>query len=224
MNRYVATILAALALTTLPLSGQQDPTARIEAANRRVVAAGIPLSLLESRVAEGTAKGVPLDRIAAAVERRAAALLRAREAMIPVTRVLSEADLSAGADAVEAGIQGRALREVVEQVQAEDRPVALAVLTYLHREQGIPVYDALGQVKEAAKKGSEALRELPAQAAARGRRGPPKDRGPDAVRGQGKGKGGGPPDALPAPGKKPGAGKPPGKGKPGKPGKGKPGG
>lgn len=216
MNRIVGIVLVALAMLPLPLAGQQDAAARIQAATRRVAAAGIPTSLVESRVAEGRAKGVPLDRIAAVVERRAASLVQARDAMSPAVSALTTADLAAGADAVEAGIGGVALRAVISQAQGEDRSVAIAVLTYLHREQGIPVNEALGQVRQALKKGPEALRALPAQAAAaRGRRGPPEGRGPD----RGGGRGGGPPEALPTPGKKPGAGKPDDRGRPDNPGK-----
>src|SRR5690606_9670501 len=72
MKKIAGIVLVALALAPPPLEGQADAEARIQAATRRVAAAGIPRSLVESRVAEGRAKGVPAERIAAAVERRAA--------------------------------------------------------------------------------------------------------------------------------------------------------
>jgi len=211
MNRIVVVLMVALALCPLPVAGQQNAAARIETAKRDAAAAGIPVALLESRVAEGRAKGVPMERIAAAVERRASSLIQARQALTPAVRNLTEADLSAGADAVEAGIEGGALREVIASAQAEDRPVALAVLTYLHREQGMPVGEAVGHVKQALKSGPEALRTLPSQAAAN--RGGGRGRTPP---GQAKKGTSGAPQAIPTPGKKPGVGKPtekPGKGK-----------
>ncbi|MBW3571262.1 MAG: hypothetical protein KY467_09160, partial [Gemmatimonadetes bacterium] len=73
----LARILVALwlALAALPGAVQaqaQDPQQRIETARQRAESAGIPVALLDSKVAEGRAKGVPMDRIAGAVERRLA--------------------------------------------------------------------------------------------------------------------------------------------------------
>lgn len=211
MMRYWTFALTALLLAPGALAAQETPEARVRSAMDRAAAAGIPTSLLESRVAEGRAKGVPMDRIAAAVERRAEAIGRAREAMSSA-RGLTTADLAAGADAVEAGIGGGALRAVIEQARAEDRPVAIAVLTFLHGEQGMPVEQALARVTEALGRGPDALRTLPTRAAAAGARGGR----PDGVGS------GGPPSGVPAPGGKPGGGKPEGVGRPG--GGGRPGG
>lgn len=206
-----------LALWTVPvaLQAQQTPETRIEAAKRRAQAGGVPVALLESRVAEGRAKGVPMDRIAAAVERRATSLLRAQDAMRGARSVTS-ADLSAGADAVEAGIGEAPLREVITRARAADRPVAIAVLTYLHREQGLPVSQALARVTAALGSGSEALRNLPTQA-----RGNPNG-GQGGGRPEGVGQGGGPPAGVPAPGRPPEAGRPDGAGKPDDRGGGRP--
>jgi hypothetical protein len=204
MKRSLMVTVMLLAAVPGVLAAQQDAVARIDAARRQTVEAGIPVSLIETRVAEGRAKGVPMERIAAAVERRAASLAEAHRAMA-AAQSLTEADLSAGADAVEAGIGRDAIRAVIEGARADDRPVAIAVLTYLHQEAGIPVEQALGQVRGALARGPDALRNLPAQAeAARGRRGPPEGVG----QGRPAGVGGGPPSGVPAPGQKPGAGKP----------------
>lgn len=208
-----------VALTPGGAAGQ-DPEARIETARRTVAEAGIATSLIDSRVAEGRAKGVPLERIAAVVERRAANLVMAREAMAAAP-ALSAADLAAGADALEAGIDRGSLRAVIEGARVEDRPVAIAVLTYLHREAGLPVGQALQRVRAAMGEGPEALRTLPSRAAAtRGHTGPPPWAGePGGRPGAGAGKGGGPPAGVPAPGEKPGRGKPddPGRGSGGRP-------
>jgi hypothetical protein len=213
MNRRL--VIAALVSFTswAAPAAAQDASARIDAARRSVAEAGIPTSLIDTRVAEGRAKGIPLERIAAAVERRAAALAAARGAMAGANR-LNAADLSAGADAVEAGIDGGSLRAVIEGARVEDRPVAIAVLTYLHREAGIPVGQALRSVRAAMGEGPEALRTLPSRAAgARERRGPPAGAGRPGGP-PGAGVGGGPPAGVPAPGQKPGGGKPnnPGRG------------
>jgi hypothetical protein len=68
-------ILPALAmLAMLPTALQaQNAEERIAAAMQYAQNAGIPVSLLDSKVQEGKAKGIPMDRIAAAVERRAEA-------------------------------------------------------------------------------------------------------------------------------------------------------
>lgn len=202
MKKITAFAVSAMLLAPVSTWAQQSPAERIEAAFERTAAAGIPTSLLETRVAEGRAKGVPMERIAAAIETRATALSRARDAMVNA-RGLREADLAAGADAIEAGIEAGALRSVIEQARTEDRPVAIAVLTYLHREEGLPVEQALTRVSEALQRGPDALRSLPQPAAARLRGGS-----------LGAPEGAGPPSGVPGQGGRPG----------GKPGGGRPGG
>lgn len=216
MNRYIVSLVAALALAPVQLAGQQSPEARIEAARRQAASAGVPAGLLDNYVAQGRAKGVPMDRIAAAVERRAGLLTQARSALRSAPE-LTAMDLKAGADALEAGIDAESLRQVIQSARAEDRPVAIAVLTYLHGE-GIPVKNALAQVQDAVRRGPEALRTLPAEAKAR--RGPPQGvGGRPAHAGQGRG---GPPEGVPGRGAKPGSGKPDGVGKGRPAGKGPP--
>ena len=61
--------------------GQGTAQARIDAALSAAAEAKIPLSLIQSKVAEGEAKRVPMERIAAAVEARLKGLVRASEAM-----------------------------------------------------------------------------------------------------------------------------------------------
>jgi hypothetical protein len=209
MNRYLLAML--LVLVPAAATAQQDPAERVRAATQQAAAQGIPVALLEARLAEGRAKGVPMERIAEAVERRAASLVRAQELMRRDARGLTAADLAAGADAMEAGIGDAALRTVTREARAEDRPVAIAVLTYLHSERGVPVDRALEQVRAAMARGPDALRNLPAQAAAGQNRGggPPEgvgNRPPHA----GQGRPDGPPAAVPAPGDRPGAGRPEG--------------
>src|SRR5690606_4220191 len=59
----------------------QTPEARIEAALASAAEAGIPMALIESKIAEGKAKGVAMERLAAAVEARLAGLQRAANAL-----------------------------------------------------------------------------------------------------------------------------------------------
>lgn len=213
MRRVRHFLVLWLALAALPSAAHaQDPQQRIEAARRRAESAGIPVALLDAKVAEGRAKGVPLDRVAAAVERRLAALARAREAMgtAPRGAPVSAADLGVGADAIEAGVEPGALGRLTAAAPGDSRAVAIAVLTQLV-SQGESSERALARVTAALRRGPEALRRLPGEAAGeRGRRTDPppgRGRGPeDGARGRGRGQGG-PPAAVPGPTERPGRGR-----------------
>ncbi|CAN5770015.1 hypothetical protein BH23GEM3_BH23GEM3_07140 [soil metagenome] len=224
----VAAILALLLLPGVVHSQEQDAAARIAAAMQQARASNLPVALLESKVAEGRAKGVPEARIATAVEGRLASVSRAHDVMRRAPG-LNPAQLAVGADALEAGVREAVLGTLAMNAPADRRAVAIAVLTQLVR-LGEPQEPALAQVRAALQQGPEALQQLPAQAAeAQRRRGPPQD----ASNASGKGNngralgqqmggagapGGGPPPSAPAKGKRPDAGKP-GKGNQGNPGK-----
>lgn len=220
MIKKILPILVLLALPSALVA--QSPEERIEAATARARSAGVPVSLIQSKVDEGKAKGVPLERIATVVEQRAAAFER-------VQRVLGkgagEADLVAGADALNAGIGEAVLRSVGEAAARERRPVAITALTELVALGRAPE-EALERVLEALEQGPEALARLPAQAVggARGPHGPPAGVGDGRPAGAGApgGMRAGPPAGVPAPGQRPGMTRPgagkPGAGKPGGPG------
>lgn len=199
-----------LALVAFPASAHaQDPQQRIDAARRRAESAGIPVALLDSKVAEGRAKGVPLDRVAVAVERRLGSLSRAREAMAGAPRgaPVTADDLSVGADALEAGVEPGVLGRLAAAAPGDHRAVAIAALTQLV-SQGESSERALARVTSALQRGPEALRRLPGEAAAERSRGngPPPGRGNQGqgnVRGRGQG---GPPAAVPGPTNRPGRG------------------
>jgi hypothetical protein len=199
MRLGVGAAVIALALTGAASAAAQTPQSRIDVALARAKAAGIPAALLESKIAEGRAKGVSLDRVAAAVERRAAALERANS-VLRGPREVDAAGLGVAADAVEQGISDAVLAAVADSAPRDRRAVAIAALTELVALGRAP-QTALDQVRDALKKGPEALANLPAQAAAaKSRRGggPPESRsGADAGRG---GTHGAPPAAVPAPG------------------------
>ena len=202
MRRFV---LAALLLFA-PLSwaaAQGTPEQRIAAARQRASTVGIPVSLLDGKVAEGRAKGVPMDRIAAAVERRLASLQRARDAMGGGARppALTPADLNVGADALDAGVEPAALGRLAREAGADRRTVAIAVLTQLVQD-GMASEQALARVTAALARNPDELRRLPgeANAAAQGqaRRGPPDVRGTaNAAAHGGQANGGGPPTSVP---------------------------
>ena len=193
----------------------QTTQERIDAATAHAREAGIPVTLLESKVAEGKAKGIPMDRIAAAVERREASLEKASQALRGRPDV-GAADLSVGADAIETGVSAAVLKAIGDSAPRDRRVVAIAALTELVREGHVPEA-ALEQVKDALKRGPDALANLPAQAAGgQGRSGgQPSATGSDA--GQGRGDTHGPPSSVPAPGTSPEPTKP--GGKPADPGK-----
>jgi len=206
-------ILLATLLILAPFSAagaQGTPEQRILAARRQAEQAGIPVSLLDTKVNEGRAKNVPMDRIATAVERRLASLGRAREAMGGARAGLAAADLAVGADALEVGVDPGALRRLAAAAPADRRAIAIAALTQLVRG-GMASDRALERVSAALARGAEALRQLPgeAEAAPGQRRGPPPGRGNGASggngNGRGRGNGGGPPASVPGPKKeKPG--------------------
>jgi hypothetical protein len=191
-----------LALAGLDLANAQvqPPQDRINTALARARQVGIPVALLESKIAEGKAKGVSLERIADAVARREAALERASGALRGKPEAASS--LSVGADALEAGVSDVALKAIADNAPRDRRNVAIAVLTELV-EQGHASATALERVTEALKRGPDALANLPAQAAAA--------RGGAAATGARGGRSGaeaGPPPSVPAPGGSPQAGRP----------------
>ncbi|MFL5385508.1 MAG: hypothetical protein ACJ8GN_23545 [Longimicrobiaceae bacterium] len=197
-------ILVALLLFT-PLSwaaAQGTPEQRIAAARQRATAAGVPVSLLDGKVAEGRAKGIPMDRIATAVERRLASLQRARDAMGGGARppALTPSDLNVGADALDAGVEPAALGRLAREAGADRRSVAIVVLTQLV-QAGMASEQALARVTAALARDPDALRRLPGEARngeGQARRGPPDVRGPaNATAHGGQAQGGGPPTSVP---------------------------
>jgi hypothetical protein len=200
---YRHLILAfSLAVAPAALGAQQAaPAARIDAALSTATRVGIPTSLIESKVQEGRAKGVPDARIAAAVEARLDALVRAQGALDRArAHAIGAAELSVAADALQAGVTETSMVDVMTRVAAPRRAVAAAVLTELV-ELGVASDVALARVHAAIAQGGEALVNLPAQASENARvnarvrtnAGPPVE--VDAtVRGRGRGRGNNPND------------------------------
>ena|SRR5688572_2550500 len=110
----------------------RTPKARIEAALQAAARAEIPTALLERKVAEGEAKRVPQERVAAAVEARLQGLMRASKVLERAgVEVASESVLAVSADALEAGVSENALVKVSRGAPEERRAVAVATLTGL---------------------------------------------------------------------------------------------
>jgi hypothetical protein len=185
--------LMVMVLLAMPLAAQTGPEARIEAALERARAGGMPVAVLESKVAEGRAKNVPMARIAMAVENRAQAMERAHAALSRAQQGRpSVQEVAVGTDAIEAGVSEAVLETIAETAGAERRTVAIAALAYLVAEGHFPDV-ALARVQAALARGGDALANLPGMAGSAG---------PGV---------GGPPAGVP------GGGPPPGVGRPGGP-------
>ena len=175
--RAIVMSVLAVSWASVAVAQVQPPQDRINTALARAREVGIPIALLESKIAEGKAKGVSLERMAATIERRLATLERAGNAL----RGAPDANdsLSVGADAIESGVSEAALRAVAENAPRDRRNVAIAVLTELV-EQGHVPEAALERVRAALRRGPDALTDLPAEARRRDRDAP--NTRPDAPR------------------------------------------
>ena len=163
MRSKMLCLATVLVLSPAALSAQ-DTNARVDAALQSALEAGIPVSLLEQKIAEGNAKGVPMERIAAAVEKRLDALTHAQEALSKAgVESATEGELSVAADAVQGGVSQAALAAISQSSSGDNRVVAIAVLTDLVAMGHVPE-EALTRVQEALARGPEALANLPAQA------------------------------------------------------------
>jgi hypothetical protein len=217
-----AAVALCLACADVAVAQVQPPQDRINTALARAKQVGIPVSLLESKIAEGKAKGVSLDRIAAAIERRESNLEHASQVLKGVQGT-ADADLAVAADALESGVSDAVLKAVSEAAPRDRRAVAIAALTQLV-QMGHASDVALARVRDALKGKPEELLNLPAQEG-RGRgRGPDPVPAADAASGRGNaGNSGGPPASVPAPGQstQPTKPTPPGVGRPTDPGRGR---
>lgn len=197
----------AAALLLMPTAAvAQAPQERVDAALAQAQEVGIPTALLESKIAEGRAKGIPMDRIAIAVEQRLQGLTRAMEVMARSADDLDAAQISVGADALGSGVSEAVLEEIASTTPRERRTVAVAALTHLVG-QGMVPEQALTRVNEALARGPGGLSNIPGFA------GPPP--GLPAPEGVGPPPGKGPPGSVPPPGQVPDIPSPPGKGPPG---------
>jgi hypothetical protein len=198
MRKTIAWVALTMALGPMAL-GAQTPDEQIRRSLERATEAGVPVELLQSKVDEGRAKGIPLARIATAVEHRLEVLERVHDRL--ADRGLDAAELGLAADAAQAGVSDAVLERISETAPRERRAVALSALTQLV-QMGHGSEEALARVTDALRRGPDALMNLPAQAGGRGRSAPAGASGAPgatgAVRGGGQGGQGGPPAGVPA--------------------------
>jgi hypothetical protein len=206
MRRAVVVTLVVLLGAAAGRAQAQTPEERINRGLARAREVGIPVELLERKIAEGKAKGVSMERIAAAVERRQQALEHASQALRG-QRGVEAPDLAVAADAVEAGVSDAALRAIADAAPRDRRVVAIAVLGQLVQSGQAPDA-ALDRVRAALARGPDALASLAAEAS-RGRRpgtAPPDTRGRRDPPGRGRQID--PPEGVPAPGQPPQSNRP----------------
>src|SRR5688500_20126072 len=107
----------------------QPPQERINTGLARAREVGIPIAMLESKIAEGKAKGVSLERLAAVIERRLAALERAQEALRGRPDAVDS--LAISADAIESGVSEEVLQAGAGPAQRGAGHVGGAASAYL---------------------------------------------------------------------------------------------
>lgn len=168
MRRMIVRWLVVMAVIPVGLAaqdGKQEALQRIQALMDAAEDADIPLSLLQSKIDEGRAKGVDEGRIATALEARLNGLMRA-QAVLSDGDVsdASEGDLAVAADALEAGVSEVVLLQIQTTEPGERRTVATAVLTSLVL-LGEHQTDALTRVETALSGGPEALASLRSETA-----------------------------------------------------------
>ena len=157
----IRTLIPMVALLALPAAAiAQTPEERVSTALDRAEEVGIPVGLLESKIFEANAKGIAMEQIAMAVERRLDGLTRARDAMARGADDLDAAQVSVAADALENGVSEAVLEEIASTTPLERRTVALAALGQLVAE-GIVPEDALQQVSDALARNPNSLGEIP---------------------------------------------------------------
>ncbi|MEZ4417728.1 MAG: hypothetical protein R3E10_18370 [Gemmatimonadota bacterium] len=170
MRRTYATLGTLILALPCALAGQDaearlaqvlpaEAVARIQALVADATRAGAPAEPLYDKALEGAAKRVPAERILAALQAYSGRLQESRsllggEATGPA--------VVAGADALQRGVPGEALRAVGREA-GERTPVALVVLGDL-AETGVPVDGALEVVRQALsqRENPDALLHVPA--------------------------------------------------------------
>lgn len=131
---------------------------------------GLPVRPLINRALEGAARRIPSDRILRVVREHAMALVEAKQALGDRS---SDDELEAGAIALRAGLDGRALEVVRASRSKSPIVVPLVVLTDLVR-RGVPMGNARDAVANLARspRSDDVLLGLQATVAKNAQRGP----------------------------------------------------
>ena len=213
--RHSCAVALALAAVSPAALGAQSLTERlagrvkpelatlVEALGTAAIARGLPADPLIQKAIEGSAKGIPIDRIASAVRTVVAQLDTAAGAMhVAGMRDPDTTLVAAGGFAVTAGLSGRHVGAVVHAAEGHERADLLAALRVAGTltALGVPPKESVGLVSAslAAEQSPSELLALPARvqsevsrgstpsqaaaglaraAAAQGRRGPPPGHG-----------------------------------------------
>jgi hypothetical protein len=131
-------------------ASQGDPLARLDAPSRAAVehaldsarTLGLPTDPLVAKVAEGVSKGASGERIVRVVREMVVSMAGARDALGPAS---TDAELVAGAGALQAGAAPGALKRVRAAQPGRSATQPLVVLADLAR-RGVPAGDAAGAV------------------------------------------------------------------------------
>jgi hypothetical protein len=152
---------AATGLATAPLCAQEtaaslegltdaDARASVRALITSFAAKGLPTAPLVTKVREGLAKGATADRIRSATALLAQRLESAATALAPAR---GPEELSAGADALQAGIPTATLRDMRRIWPVKPLTVPLGVLSEMVAS-GVPQANATRRVRELLMKGA----------------------------------------------------------------------
>lgn len=172
------TLIVALVVIASPLAAQQDVTARLAGRVSPEVAAlvqelatsaasrGLPIDPLIQKAIEGSAKGIPADRVATALRALAGQLDDAAVALRQAGPARPDTDaIAAGAFALNAGLSGRHVTALALASRAPYSVAASLRVASTLAAMGVPadeVVDLVSQVIKAGGPASEVLG-LPSQ-------------------------------------------------------------
>jgi hypothetical protein len=138
---FLGSVLAGFLLLPAALHGQgnatatvQTPQVRIDAVLAEAARLQLPVSGLKNKVAEGRAKNITPEKIAAVVEARLKSLSRASEVLTRMNVTVRNAgEVALLADALEAGIRENLAVETLRSIPVDRREVAMSTLTSMVR-------------------------------------------------------------------------------------------
>lgn len=140
----------AAAVATIDGLGDAEARANLKALMLSAAAKGVPTAPLVTKVREGIAKGATPDRIRSATHLLAQRLETAAKMLAP-TRAPDE--LTAGADALQAGVPASTLRDMRSIWPTKPLTVPLGVLSEMVAS-GVPHASATKRVRELLEKGA----------------------------------------------------------------------
>jgi hypothetical protein len=196
-----AALAGGLAAQDVPtrLDGRVSPEVRhaVQGIAADAAAHGLPVDPLVQKAIEGAAKGVPGDRVIAAVRALAGRLAEAMEAVRQGgVAAPSEEVVEGGADALNAGISGRQVSDLVRVSQPPHDPALTLRVAATLAALGVPAKQTLQLVQEmiSAGRSPSDLLGLPGQVQAGVARGATPAQ---AAAGLARAAGGAPPGRLP---------------------------